>query len=56
MITRYLVSRSQTDVIGSFKFSLCEVVDGRLVYASMDELVADVDDIFTEMEIVNWNT
>ena len=33
-----------------------EVIDGRLVYASMDELVADVDDIFMEMEVMNWDT
>ena len=28
-----------------------EIVDGRLVFASMDDLVADVDNIFTEMEV-----
>lgn len=33
-----------------------EIIDGRLTFASMDDLVADVDDIFTEMEVVNWDS
>ena len=30
-----------------------EIIDGRLIFISMDDLVTDIDNIFTEMEVIS---